>query len=318
VNSEQANALVTGATGFIGRALCNKLRERGDKVVPLSCHGGTLLDGSPAVAIDLANDLSRTMPANLFEGIDVVYHLAGIAHQKASPAQYESINYQATIQIAEKAAKAGVKSFVYISSVKAMGSGDLSTPRDEDDCFTPEDAYGLSKWRAENTLRERYKGAGMTVTIIRPVLVYGPGVKGNVRQLTGAIRKGLPRPPSAGLRSIIALDDLCELILVAASTPASDVRTWIASGGDYSVQQIYDELRIQLGRAPGSSWTPAWLWRVASALLDVYSRSKPGSSYNKIFSSELYNSERVRSATDWEPVYTLEKICNDLLKVQQA
>ena len=249
--------LVTGATGFIGRQLCQQLAAGGGTVIALSKTGGTLESGEPTLAIDL----TTTDPsADLLEGVDCFFHLAGIAHQKAQASAYKELNYQATIRLAQLASTAGVKCFVFLSSVKAMGSPDSHSARSEDACTLPVDPYGLSKWQAESELRERFSDDAMSVVIVRPALVCGVNVRGNLRNLARGVRRGLPRPPEGGCRSMMTLDDLVKLLRIIAQQPPPGVHTWIAcSNESYSMRAIYDLLRESAGLSKGVSWLPGWV-----------------------------------------------------------
>ncbi|MCB1706651.1 MAG: NAD-dependent epimerase/dehydratase family protein [Halioglobus sp.] len=295
--------LVSGATGFIGRRLCQQLSASGHTVVALSRNGGPLDSGEPTLAVDLA---ATDLRADWLQGVDVVFHLAGIAHQQASPAAYTALNYRATTRLASLASAAGVTCFVYLSSVKAMGAPHVREPRTELQVTPPADAYSASKWQAECALRDAYGAAGMSVAIVRPALVYGRQPKGNLRALDTAVRWGLPRPPPIGRRSMIALDDLVSLLLRIAQQPPPGVQTWIACGaGSYSTREIYDLLRAARGRGPGVAWLPHWAWRLGARLIDTVA---PGaeSTYDKIFGTELYSNAAVTRDTGWQPQLTLE------------
>lgn len=298
--------LVSGATGFIGRHLCQQLAARGDTVIALSKSGATLPDGTPTLALDLA---AHDLPEDYLSRVDVVFHLAGIAHQNATPGVYEQLNYQATLRLARQAASAGVGCFIFLSSVKAMGPSHTAAPRSEAQCAAPSDPYGISKWRAECALREQFADDRMSIVILRPALVYGHEPKGNLRLLARGVRWGLPRPPAVGRRSMLALPDLVQLLCLLASSPASGVSTWIACGEHgYSTRDIYDCLRSVAGRGRGVAWLPLWGWRLAAALLDLGTSPGGESTYDKLFGTELYSNAALLAATDWRPRGRLEQV----------
>jgi nucleoside-diphosphate-sugar epimerase len=304
------NCLVSGATGFIGRQICQRLLARGDSVVALSKSGIPLANGLPTVAVDLALD---EPDAGLLSGIDVVIHLAGIAHQQAPALAYERLNVQGTLCLARLASAAGVKRFIYLSSVKAMGIPGSMAIRTEKDCSPPRDAYGRSKWQAECALRSEFADDPMSVVILRPALVYGRNVKGNLQRLSRAVQRGLPRPPAAGQRSMIALDDLVELVLDLMLTPLSGVHTWIACGDTaYSTRSIYDMLRRANGKGKGIGWLPHWAWRAAGNLLDVLITRGDEATYDKLFGTEVYSNAAVRTATGWRPDVGLEDVIDNV------
>jgi nucleoside-diphosphate-sugar epimerase len=298
--------IVSGATGFIGRLLCQRLTTCGYTVIALSRSGAPLDNGQPTIAMDLAE---QTPDSDLLSGVDVFFHLAGIAHQRAQESAYTAVNYEATVRLARLASVAGVRCFVYLSSVKAMGAGQSPDVRKESECTLPVDAYGLSKWQAECVLREEFSHAGMSVAIVRPALVYGAQARGNLQSLARGVRWGLPRPPQLGRRSMIALDDLVELLCVIAQHPPSGVRTWIACGAEaYSTQEIYDLMRAGQGKGRGRAWLPRWAWQFGSNLVDAIAGRGGESTYEKLFGTALYSNAAVLEDTGWRPRIRLEEV----------
>ena len=308
--------LVSGATGFIGRKLCQQLEARGHVVVALSRRGDVLSNGEPTLALDLTvNDPSE----DLLYGVDVFFHLAGIAHQQAPESVYEALNYRATERLARLASAAGVRCFIFLSSVKAMGSPVSLHMRSEGECTVPLDPYGLSKWHAERALQQAFSDDEMSVVILRPALVYGPDAKGNLQTLSRGIRWGLPRPPRRGARSMIAVEDLVALLCVIAQRPPVGVHLWIACGvQSYSTQVIYDLMRKTSGKGRGIGWLPHWAWWLGAQVLDMTSGQKSGSTYEKLFGTELYSNAAVLADTDWRPRITLEHVIEDIIVPRDA
>lgn len=308
--------LVSGATGFIGRQLCQQLEARGDTVLAMSKNGAPLDNGAPTVALDLC---VQNPGVDLLKGVEVVFHLAGIAHQRAAESAYPVLNCDATVRLARMASNAGVQCFIFLSSVKAMGPPDGLTARTENKCAMPSDAYGLSKWQAECALRDEFSDDPMSVIILRPALVYGANVKGNLQQLARGTRLGLPRPPDGGRRSMIAVEDLTDLLCVIAQAPPAGVHTWIACGADsYSTQNIYDLLRDASGKSKGKGWLPRWVWRMAARLLD-FVRQQPGeSTYEKLFGTEQYSNAALLTGTGWRPKVTLQDVIGQIASVQRS
>ena len=308
--------IISGATGFIGRQLCQQLESRGDTVVALSRRGATLASGKPTVPVDLAE---CDPDVSLLQGADVFFHLAGIAHQQAAGSAYTALNYRATLRLARLAQTAEIPCFVFLSSVKAMGPSDTSDARVESAVSAPVDAYSLSKWQAECALRDAFAGTAMSVAIVRPALVYGPHVKGNLQALATAVRWGLPRLPQGGRRSMIALEDLVDLLCVIAEHPPSGVKTWIACGADsYSTQEIYDLLRAALGKGRGVDWLPRWIWKLAANLLDGVLSRRAEPTYNKLFGWERYSNAAVITDTAWRPRIKLEDVMQQLAATHGA
>ncbi|MEP5567468.1 MAG: NAD-dependent epimerase/dehydratase family protein [Halioglobus sp.] len=294
---------MTGATGFIGGELCRQIREASQSLIACSRHGGSLPDGTPTRSVDFRRE--HLTVADL-ESVDVIFHLAGIAHQEAKPADYDLVNHRAVIALAKTAEAAGVQCFVFLSSVKAMGLGDSEAVRTETDCTDPVDDYGLSKWNAEVELNREFSGSSMRVCILRPALVYAQNAKANLALLSRMVDKGLPRPPELGARSMISRKDLCALMLSVALEKQLHVRTFIATDGEaYSTRRIYDAMREARAMGPGVSWSPLWAWRLACGLFDLL-RSTPDSTWNKLFAVELYSNKAAIEGTQWRPSESLE------------
>lgn len=296
--------LVTGATGFIGVELCRQIMQAGDELSACSASGRLLPDGTATRALDLRGEQPDS---HALVGIDAVVHLAGIAHRSAGAQEYELVNHQATVALARRAAEAGVGAFVFLSSVKAMGPAITDQPRAESQCSLPDDAYGRSKRDAERALIDECSGGPMSVTILRPALVYGEGARGNLALLSRAVANGLPRPPADGGRSMIDRGDLCRLIRLLAARDEPGIHTYIAADGEvYSTRRIYDALRGAMGLPPGRNWCPRWGWRLGCGLLDLMS-SNPEPAWQRLFGVETYSSEALRRELGWQPRQTLEK-----------
>ncbi len=303
--------LVSGATGFIGRHLCQQLAARGDVITALSRSGGTLDDGTVTHALDLATVEPQSQ---LLRGVSVVFHLAGIAHQRADVSAYQQLNHRATLRLARLAAAQGVQCFVFLSSVKAMGPAQGPQKRVETDCAAPVDAYGLSKWQAECDLRREFAGGPMSVVILRPALVYGPRARGNLQLLARGVRWGMPRPPDEGSRSMIALPDLVALMCDLARHPPTGVNTWIVCDDEgYSTRYLYDLLRAAEGRDRGVAWLPRWAWRLLADVVDKLRGRSGGATFDKLFGTELYDNSAVTMAMNWRPVGRLPETAAELL-----
>ena len=219
MNNNNQSILITGATGFVGSRLANFLsthfpeielrlavRHRPDEL-PVS---GALSTGS----IEVVGDINpHTNWTNSLVGVDVVIHLAARVHVMKDVAldpleKYRNANTLATVHLAQEAAKAGVKRFIYLSSIKVNGEETLSGQSYSGDSTpAPIDPYGVSKWEAEQGLEKVCAQTGMEFVIIRPPLIYGPGVKANFQKLMGVVAKGLPLPLGSvhNQRSMLAL-----------------------------------------------------------------------------------------------------------------
>ena len=191
--------------------------------------------------------------------------------------------------------------------------------RSEGECTVPLDPYGLSKWHAERALQQAFSDDEMSVVILRPALVYGPDAKGNLQTLSRGIRWGLPRPPNRGARSMIAVEDLVALLCVIAQRPPVGVHLWIACGvQSYSTQVIYDLMRKTSGKGRGIGWLPHWAWWLGAQVLDMASGQQSGSTYEKLFGTELYSSAAVLADTNWTPRVMLEHVIEDIASPRDA
>lgn len=265
----------------------------------MSKSGAALAGGMPTVAWDVA---AESPPAALLEGADTVIHLAGIAHQHATESEYERVIVDGTRRLAEAAAEAGARSFLYLSSVKAMGAPTSRLPRAEHETNAVLTPYGAAKRAAEKALQKVHAQTGLPITVVRPVLIYGDGARGNLPQLARAARLGLPRPPELGRRSMVSLDALLDLITRLASSPLAGFHTFIAcDDAPYSTAQVYDQLRRMQGLSPGRSWTPIWLWRALAASLDGVRGKGAEPTFDKLFADEVYSNAAARRATGWQP-----------------
>ena len=228
--------LVTGANGFVGRALCDELIRRGNKVVAGTRSGAGAPTNCEPVAVGNIDGVTDWQPA--LEGSEVVVHLAAHVHIPKSGAidgaMFRTVNAAGTLHLAKQAASRGVKRFVYLSSVKVHGEVSRpGFPIQEDDLPHPVDGYGLSKWEAEKALQQLAKETGMDVVIIRPPLVYGPQVKANFATLMRAVLRGWPLPLGAihNQRSLVALDNLTDFIATCIFHPAAAHQTFLVSDG---------------------------------------------------------------------------------------
>lgn len=234
------NVLITGANGFIGKALCLELLSRDIDVVAVvrSLSTTGLPDAVRQVVvadINAGTDWTEVLP-----GIDIVIHLAARVHvmqdTAADPlAEFRKVNVAGTANLAAQASRVGVKRFIFISSVKVNGEQTSpGKPYTAEDEAAPADAYGVSKYEAEQALLGLANAASMSVVIIRPPLVYGPGVKANFQILMRCLHQCLPLPLGAvyNQRSLVALENLIDLIITCCHHPAAANQIFLVSDGD--------------------------------------------------------------------------------------
>jgi nucleoside-diphosphate-sugar epimerase len=268
--------LVTGASGFVGRAVVARLAlDEGTTVRAATRRPAEPLPPSAHHAIvgDLATDTDWRAA---LEDVDAIVHAAARVHvmhdDAADPlAEFRRVNVEGTVSLARQAAAAGVRRFVFVSSIKVNGEATTrGRPFRADDAAAPIDPYGVSKHEAEIALRSISAQTGMEVTVVRPVLVYGPGVRGNFRSMIEWVRRGAPLP-LGGLdnrRSLVALDNLVDLLVTCARHPAAANRTFLVSDGDdVSTAELLRRVAQATGRGARLVPVPAAALRVVGALV---------------------------------------------------
>ena len=316
MSSGNDSILVTGATGFIGRRLCQRLQQEGARVQAV---GRKQCDGPWEVfhEVDLAQN---PVPDEALKGVSTIFHLASKAHAVAEFGEsgngYRPIIVDATRRLLASARQNGVRCFAYISSVKAMGEGNppglTQVPLTERSPHTTQAPYGLAKAEAEKAVLA--SGIGHAV-VLRPVMVYGPGEKGNLPRMVEAVRKGRfpPIPDTGNRRSMIHVDDLVEFSLRAACYPIAAGRTYILAGNDaLSTRQLYDVVREALG-LPRQDWAvPMVLLQVAAltgtVLGTLLQRRLPldKETLLKLTGSAWYSSGLAQADLRYKPVHTVQ------------
>jgi nucleoside-diphosphate-sugar epimerase len=279
-------SFITGATGFIGRKLIGVV---GGEIRVLSRVKHSDYD---TIVCDLQ---SEVIPDQALNNVNTVFHLAGFAHDMRDASKiadlYYKVNVSATVQFAELAVKSGVNKFVFVSSVKAGGSPNSKKCANENDQSEPEGVYGKTKREAELKLLEIGQVSGMHVSIIRPSLVYGPDVKGNLQLMLSGIEKGWfpPLPETGNRRSMIHVDDLVRAIILVADDDRANGEIFIATDGTpYSSREIYDAMCKISGK-------PASKWSVPKILFDIAGLVNPRIKYkiNKLLGDECYSSAKL-------------------------
>jgi len=279
---------VTGATGFIGQRLVNALSGE-IRILSRKKHAYYR-----TILCDLQSD---HIPDSALDGVDRVFHLAGFAHDMRDASKvselYQSVNVDATVQLANLAVKSGVRQFVFVSSVKAGSAQNSRKCLNENDQSESEGIYGKTKREAELKILEIGRKSGMHVSIIRPTLVYGPGVKGNLQLMMSGVKQGWfpPLPKTGNKRSMIHVDDLVRAIMLVAKDERANGEVFIATDGElYSSSEIYSTICDVLGRS-----TPEW--SVPKFLFDIASLTSPSLKYkfDKLLGNECYSSAKLEA-----------------------
>jgi len=241
--------LVTGATGFIGNILCEKLRDLG-YVVRRALRHQSQFDGIVVGELAPDTDWSRAL-----DGVDCVVHLAALVHLRGRGNtidlnEYRRVNVEATLNLARQASGIGVKRFIFLSSIKVNGeSTEPNKPFRADSLVQPKDPYAVSKWEAEQGLYNLSQVTSMEIVCIRPPLVYGPGVKANFLTMMRWLFKGIPMPFAAiqNKRSLVGVHNLVDLIATCIQHPAAANQTFLVSDdNDLSTTELLRRTAIAM------------------------------------------------------------------------
>ena len=302
--------LITGASGFLGSALVDTLLTN-HRVFQLIAIYRKHQPTSRALQMVYKSDFaSDTDYKDALQAISVVIHCTARVHvmhdQSADPlAEFRAVNVEGTLNLGRQAAAAGVKRFVFISSIKVNGEG--TKPGQiykESDHSDPNDPYGISKFEAEQGLRQIAADTGMQVVIIRPPLVYGPGVKANFAALMNAVERGWPLPLGAihNQRSLVALDNLVDFIITCINHPNAANQTFLVSDGhDLSTS----ELIRTMAKAAG---VPARLIPVPVPMLQLVGRLLgKGDAVQRLCGNLQVDISKARNLLNWSPPISVEE-----------
>lgn len=282
------NVLITGSTGFIGKRLVNAIES---KNIPIRVISRVKHPNFKTEIIDLCN---YNFPENLMEGVDTVFHLAGVTHDyKKNRGEFYKVNVEASEELCKLAAKSKVKKFIFVSSVKSSGSSKNCLHIDEKFQGIHNDIYGKSKREAELKLLDIRKQYDLHVSIIRPALVYGPGVKGNLELMMKGIKNGWfpPLPEIGNSRSMVHVDDVVRALLFVANTDKTNGEIYnVTDGVAHSSREIYEVMCFLLGKSIPK-------WTLPKALLKSLALMSPGLKYriDKLLGDDLYCSKKLES-----------------------
>lgn len=322
--------LVTGATGFVGTALCAYLYQQGFHVRALTRKKEPCNENYEWIYGDI------TQPDTLINcchNIDIVFHAAGFAHayeesNHSFKEAHEAINHQGTINILLEAKRSAVSRFIFFSSIKACA--DAVQCVDETWNHYPTDAYGIAKRKAEEFILSFCAENKIMPIILRPSLVYGEGVKGNLAMMIKGIQKGyFPLPPNiCNHKSMVSLNDLCRIALLSATVQPSQQKIFIVTDGvHYSTRNMVMMIRNALGKKQRNYYLPLWVWYLFAKIGDcaqfIFRKRFPlnTQAVKKLFSNNAYCSKYTKEILQFEPQHTLQDIlpimlhCADLKSV---
>lgn len=262
--------LVTGAGGFVGRELCAELQRRG-----FPYRGVLRRSAGVAGELVMAEQGENADWSGALAGVEALIHVAGRAHQMDDAAtdpliEYRKVNVGMTANLLRQAAQRGVRRFVYVSSLKVNGEAtDGRGPYSEADTPVPLDAYGISKLEAEQAAQAIAAKEGIELCIVRPAMIYGPGMKGNLARIVRALWRGVPLPFGAlyNQRSMVEVNNLCQALILCAQHPAAAGQMFLASDGDdVSTTELCRYLGQGLRRNARLLPVPAGMLRAAGKL----------------------------------------------------
>ena len=268
-----SRVLVTGATGFVGTQLVSALQAAGAEVWAALRATSQSEQGSRMPVLQF--DLERPMEIQIeqLRHFDTIYHVAALVHVMRAgreiEACYERQNSLASAVLAQRAAAAGVRNFVYLSSIKVNGERTLREPFTRHDAPSPQDAYARSKLSAERALLREAAGT-MRVVIVRPPLVYGPGVGANFRKLMALVNRGAPLPFGAieNRRSLVSVWNLVDFLTRCIANPAAAGGVWLISDGeDVSTPRLLNMVGRGLGKSPRLLRVPVQMLRAAGTIV---------------------------------------------------
>lgn len=298
--------MLTGANGFVGSALMAAIAsDPGIRLVTAVREGRASPDCVAVGNIDGNTDFSEALAE-----VDVVIHAAARAHimrdEESDPlAEYRKVNVEGTLNLACQAVAAGARRFVFLSSIKVNGEAtSAGNPFQDGDVPAPEDAYGVSKLEAEQGLMNLVAETGMEVVIIRPPLVYGPGVKGNFGSMINLVDKGIPLPFGAvhNKRSLVSIDNLVDLIVRCIDHPAAANQVFLAGDGeDLSTTELLRGVGEAMGKPARLIPVPAGVLKFGAILLGKQAMAQ------RLLSSLQVDISETCELLDWKPPYTVQE-----------
>ena len=308
---EYGNCVVAGASGFVGRYLVSHLKAVG-KNVTAACRDKShnlLFDSQGVNVVTIKDIASKSCWQPVLEGQDVVIHLANRAHimrdDSTEPTSlFYKINVEGSVSLAQEAIASGVKRFIFLSSIKVSGEATFEQPFSHTDSPMPRDPYASSKWEAEQQLTKLCAGSSMELVIIRPPLIYGPAVKGNLASLKQLLNKTLPLPLASirNQRDLISLGNLADLIRVCIDHPGAVSQTLLCCDGEaISTPQLFRYIAE-------AQKSPLWLFSFPVPLLSALAYLAGRREQFARLSGDLrVDMSHTQTTLNWSPPYSLEE-----------
>lgn len=292
------NVLLTGSTGFVGEHLVAKHRVFKHIVRTSDAHFF-----SNVYVVESINTITNW--TNAFEGGDVIIHLAGLAHSAHYSTQYfRDVNVGGTLRLANEARKAGVKRFVFVSSIGVNGTSSQSEPFSIECLPAPHNDYARSKYEAELGLKKIAEETGLEVVIVRPTLVYGPNAPGNFGMLTKLVKKlpALPFGLANNRRDFIAVQNLADLLVTCATHPDAAGHTFLASDGEtVSIKEFTNAMAKGLGKRVVQLPIPVGLMRLVGKV------TGKSAMIEQLFGNLEVDSSNIQQVLGWTPSFTMEQ-----------
>jgi len=297
------NILVTGASGFVGQALCTHISNRGFDAYGLLRKKQENLNVKKQFIVK--DFLKHSDWEPILKGMDAVIHTAGLAHVKGRPDKdYYEINTEITKKLALECIKFNVKRFVYISSIHVHAASESPYVLTPQSPFNPQTSYGKSKLFAEQSLREIEINSGLEVVIVRPPLVYGPRVSGNVLTLLKSIQKGIPFPfaGTKNKRSMVFVQNLADALVLCASHPKAKGHTFFVSDNhSVSIGEFIQGLAEGMGKKASLFYLPEFFLKTPFKLIGKSEYLK------KITGSLQLDISPIQKTLGWEPLVSVEE-----------
>ncbi|WP_115825269.1 NAD-dependent epimerase/dehydratase family protein [Xenorhabdus cabanillasii] len=294
--------LITGISGFLGSRLSELLMNKSFDV------SGSSRTGDATRNIYATGDIDgHTAWHDIVSGCDVVIHVAGRAHilndkETDIAAVFKKVNCDATIKLAEDAFAAGVKQFIFISSIGVSGDNSKQQAISENSTPHPVSHYAISKYEAEKQLLEKYKNTKMAITIIRPALICGPNAPGNIERLLKLVASDLllPFKKVNNVRSMASLDNLCDFIAHCIGNPLAKDETFVFSDEiELSIEEIASTMGAGMGKKVRLIYFPPFILK---SLLSLLGKKKI---YEQLFESLTVDASKSRTLMKWQPVVTI-------------